>query len=480
MPVMNAGRKRAATKIICTLGPSSSDGHTIEKMIKEGMSVARLNFSHGTQSSHGKLITLVRRAAAKLDRPVSIMQDLCGPKLRVGKLQNDSLRLKSGETLELAGGEFVGDERRLPVSMPQVIRDLKKGDRVFLADGNLRLRVRKVGSESVQAAIVTGGELHSHQGVNLPDTKLSLPSLTDKDRDDARFGLQQGVDIIALSFVRSVDDVLQLRQLIEKAGQKTPIYAKLEKPEGIKHLCKIVEATDGVIVARGDLGVEMPLEKVPIIQKEITRVAAERFKPVVIATQMLESMISSPRPTRAEASDVANTIFEGNDAVLLSGETAAGKYPVEVVRTLTSIARTVERSRKAGSEYALPAGKAKLDFSSAVAEAAVRMAEDIGARVIACFTKSGMTARLISKQGSTLPIVAFTSDRKVLTRMPILRGVSPMYMPMIRSVDQIIIKVESRLKDEKIVRTGDKIVIVASAPVAVYGQTNMLKLHEIS
>ncbi len=479
MPVMKTGKKRAATKIICTLGPSSNDGRTIEKMIKEGMSVARLNFSHGTHASHAKLIGLVRKAAGNLGCPVSIMQDLCGPKLRVGKLQNDSVKLKSGDVLELAGGEFVGDEKRLPISMPQAIRDLKKGDKVFLADGNLCLRIRKAGSESVQATIVAGGELHSHQGVNLPDTKLSLPSLTDKDRDDARFGLEQGVDIIALSFVRSADDVLQLRQLIEGAGYNAPIYAKLEKPEGIKHLNKIIEVADGVIVARGDLGVEMPLEKVPIIQKEITRVASEHFKPVVIATQMLESMISSPRPTRAEASDVANTIFEGNDAVLLSGETAAGKYPVEVVRTLTSIARATEQSRKSRLESLPPIGRSRLDFSSAVAEAAVRLAEDIGARVIACFTKSGMTARLISKQGSTLPIVAFTSDRKVLTRMPILRGVTPMHMPMIKSVDQIILKVESRLKDEKIVRQGDKIIIVASAPVAVYGQTNMLKLHEI-
>lgn len=476
---MKASKIRAATKIICTLGPSSSDGHTIKKMIKEGMSVARLNFSHGTHSSHGKLISLVRKAATELGCPVSIMQDLCGPKVRVGKLQNDALKLKSGDMLELAGGEFVGDEGRLPISMPQIIRDLKKGDRVFLADGNLCLRVRKVGSESVLAAVVTGGELHSHQGVNLPDTELSLPSLTDKDRDDARFGLQQGVDIIALSFVRTVEDVQQLRQLIDKAGKNTPIYAKLEKPEGIKHLNRIIEASDGVIVARGDLGVEMPLEKVPIIQKEITHVAAEHFKPVVIATQMLESMISSERPTRAEASDVANAIFEGNDAVLLSGETAVGKYPVEVVRILTSIARATERSRKSQLVSSMPIGRSKLDFSSAVAEAAVRMAQDIGARVIACFTKSGLTARLISKQGSMLPIVAFTSDKKVLTRIPILRGVTPMHMPMIKSVDQIILKVESRLKDEKIVRRGDKIVIVASAPVAVYGQTNMLKLHEI-
>lgn len=468
-----------STKIVCTLGPASADEKTIEAMVNAGMSVARLNFSHGSYEFHQGLIRKVRRVSKRLGKPIAILQDLCGPKIRVGKLHGGQVVIEPGNEIKLIAEDVVGDNHVMTAAPAELIPDLKAGDQVLIDDGMIRLEVVRSGKHEITARVVKGGVVKEHKGINLPGATLSLPSLTDKDIADLDFGLQQRVDLIALSFVRSEDDVNRLKSEIKKRGGSIPVIAKLEKPQAIRHLAGIIEAADAVMVARGDLGVEMPLEQVPIIQKNIITVAGEHHKPVITATQMLESMTQNVSPTRAEVSDVANAIFDGTDCVMLSGETAAGKYPVETVEMMSRIIRTAEVKLRTQPPTLNLFGRPAVEFSIAVAEASVAMAKDIGAKVIACFTQSGMTARLISKQGAQIPIIAFTPDKNVLPRLVIFRGVVPRCLPMLKSIDDVIGRAEKTLKDEGIVRAGDNIVIVASAPVQERGATNMLKLHAV-
>jgi pyruvate kinase len=468
-----------STKIVCTLGPASADEKTIEAMVKAGMSVARLNFSHGSYEFHESLVKKVRRVSKRLGTPVAILQDLCGPKIRVGQLHGGQVAIESGDEVTLTSKTVVGDSHVMSAAPAELIPDLKPGDQVLIDDGLIRLEVIKSGKHEISARVVKGGVVKEHKGINLPGATLSLPSLTDKDIADLDFGMTQGVDLIALSFVRSEDDVNRLKHEIKKRGGNTPVIAKLEKPQAIKHLSEIIEAADGVMVARGDLGVEMPLEQVPIIQKTIIAVAGEHNKPVITATQMLESMTQNISPTRAEVSDVANAIFDGTDCVMLSGETAAGKYPVEAVEMMTRIIHTAEQRLRTQPPTLNLFGRPAVEFSIAVAESSVAMAKDIGAKVIACFTQSGMTARLISKQGALMPIIAFSPDKKILPRLMVFRGVVPKCLPMLKSIDEVIGRAEKTLRDEGIVKSGDNIVIVGSAPVQERGATNMLKLHTI-
>ncbi len=470
----------SATKIVCTLGPASADAATIEALARAGMSVARLNFSHGSHQFHQGLIRKVRTVARKLDRPIAILQDLCGPKIRVGKLHGGQVVLENGTNVKLTAKEIIGDSHTMSAVPAELIPDLTRGDQVLIDDGMIRLEVVKSGHHEIEARVIKGGIVREHKGINLPGATLSLPSLTDKDLDDLTFGLKHGVDLIALSFVRTEHDVLRLKQEIKKRGHNTPVIAKLEKPQAIKHLAAIIEVADGVMVARGDLGVEMPLEEVPIIQKNIIAIAGEHHKPVITATQMLESMTQNPSPTRAEVSDVANAIFDGTDCVMLSGETAAGKYPVETVAMMSRIVHTTEQRLKTQPPVLNLFGRPAVEFSIAVAEAAVAMAKDIDARVIACFTQSGLTARLISKQGANVPIIAFTPHKRILPRLMMYRGVIPRCLPMLKSVDEVIRRTEKTLKADGTVKAGDNILIVASAPIFERGATNMLKLHTIS
>jgi pyruvate kinase len=468
-----------ATKIVCTLGPASADAKIIEALARAGMSVARLNFSHGTHQFHLGLIRKVRQVSRKLGQPIAVLQDLCGPKIRVGKLHGGQAILEPGATVRLTSKEVVGDNRVMSAAPAELIPDLKPGDRVLIDDGLIRLEVIKSGHHEITARVVKGGIVREHKGINLPEATLSLPSLTDKDIDDLEFGLKHGVDLIALSFVRTEHDVLKLKNEIKKRGHSTPVIAKLEKPQAIKHLSGIIEVADAVMVARGDLGVEMPLEQVPIIQKNIITIAGEHHKPVITATQMLESMTQNISPTRAEVSDVANAIFDGTDCVMLSGETAAGKYPVETVEMMARIIQTTEQKLRTQPPVLNLFGRPAVEFSIAVAEAAVAMAKDIGAEVIACFTQSGLTARLISKQGAQMPIIAFTPHKRILPRLMILRGVIPKCLPMLKSIDEVIGRTEKTLKAEHLAKAGDNVVIVASAPVSERGATNMLKLHTV-
>ncbi len=470
-----------STKIICTLGPASADERIIEQLARNGMSVARLNFSHGTHDFHRQLIARVRKVSRKLDHPIAILQDLSGPKIRVGRITDGAVRIETGATQKVVGHDVMGNAQIISASPANLIPDLQPGDLVFVDDGLIRLEVLKSGHHEIEARIIKGGLLKEHKGINLPQATLSLPSLTKKDIEDLDFGLKHRVDWVALSFVRSAEDVLRLRKEITKRGKDTPVIAKLEKPQAIKKLTEIVQAADAIMVARGDLGVEMPLDEVPIIQKNIIATANELHKPVITATQMLESMTQNITPTRAEVSDVANAILDGTDCVMLSGETASGLYPVEVVAQMARIIHTTEERMKSRFEPIFNfVGRPACEFPVAIAEASISMAREIDAKFIACFTQSGLSARLVSKQSGSVPIIAFTPHRAIVNRLALFRGVIPSYVPHFRSVDQMISYVERTLKQERIVKTGDKVVIVASAPVNIHGDTNMLKLHEIS
>ena len=470
-----------STKIICTLGPSSSDEKTIEQLARHGMAVARLNFSHGTHDFHRQLISRIRKVSRRLNQPIAILQDLSGPKIRVGAIAGGAVKIETGATLNVVGHDVVGDAQTISASPANLIPDLKPGDLVFIDDGLIRLEVITSGHHELTARIIKGGLLKEHKGINLPGATLSLPSLTKKDLVDLTFGLEQGVDWIALSFVRSAEDVNHLKKEIAKRGHDTPVIAKLEKPQAIKKLTEIVAAADAIMVARGDLGVEMPLDEVPLIQKTIITTANEMHKPVITATQMLESMTQNITPTRAEVSDVANAILDGTDCVMLSGETASGQYPVETVAQMSRIIHTTEDKMNRRFEPVFDfIGRPACEFPVAIAEAAISMAKEIDAKFITCFTQSGLSARLVSKQKSPIPIIAFTPHKAILNRLALLRGVIPRYVPHFRSVDAMITSVEKSLKAEHLVKKGDNVVIVASAPVNIHGDTNMLKLHTIS
>lgn len=470
-----------STKIICTLGPSSSNEHTIEQLARHGMAVARLNFSHGTHDFHKLLISRVRKVARKLDQPIAILQDLSGPKIRVGRIANGAVRVETGSTLIVVAHDILGTAKMISAAPANLIPDLKPGDPIYIDDGLIRLEVTKTSHHEITARVIKGGLLKEHKGINLPHTTLTLPSLTKKDVKDLTFGLENGVDWVALSFVRSAADVLRLKKEIARHGYDTPVIAKLEKPQAIQKLSEIIQAADAIMVARGDLGVEMPLDEVPMIQKTIIATANEMHKPVITATQMLESMTQNITPTRAEVSDVANAILDGTDCVMLSGETASGQYPVEAVAQMARIIHTTEARMKSRFEPVFNfVGKPACEFPVAIAEAAISMAQEIDARLIACFTQSGLSARLVSKQKAAVPIIAFTPHRAIVNRLALLRGVFPSFVPHFRSVDQMINHVESSLKKDRIVKKGDNVVIVASAPVNIHGDTNMLKLHAIS
>ncbi len=469
------------TKIIGTLGPASSDEATIEALAKNGLAVARLNFSHGEHSFHKQLIQRIRRVSKRLGKPIGILQDLSGPKIRVGRIEGGAVEIADGNRLKIVSHDLIGNGATISATPAELLPDLRKGDQIFIDDGLLRLEVVRAGNHEIEAVVVKGGLLRERKGINLPTSSLSLPSLTEKDLRDLEYGIANGVDFVALSFVRSANDIAVLRNEMRKREVDIPIIAKLEKPQAIKKLGDIMQAADAVMVARGDLGVETPIDQVPTLQKNIIATASEMLKPVITATQMLESMTQHPTPTRAEVSDVANAILDGTDAVMLSAETASGKYPIESVAMMAQIVRSTESNIRGRLEPKFDlVGRPAVEFATAISESAVAMARDIDASLIACFTQTGLSARLVSKQKSCVPIVAFTPHPEIVNRMTLLRGVSPIPVPHFKSVDQMILDVERILKKLHLVSTGDRVVIVASAPVHIHGDTNMLKLHTIT
>ncbi len=469
--------KRA--KIVATLGPTSSSPEVIKALVKNGVNVVRLNFSHGTHEEHGKLIQLVREIARKLNQPVGILQDLQGPKIRIGTIAAGKVRLHDGQTFTITTREVKGTDKIVSTTYTHLPQDVHPGDPILIADGMLELRVEKVEGKDVVCKVTHGGVLESHKGVNLPGTKLSTPSLTEKDKKDLAFGLENGVDFVALSFVRSPDDVKGLKEFIREKGFDVPVISKIEKPEAVKAIDAIIAETDGIMVARGDLGVEMKPEKVPFYQKVIIHKCILKGVPVITATQMLETMRDYPTPTRAETSDVANAILDGTDAVMLSGETASGRYPVESVQMMRRIIlETESHMRRYGEKYLHKIPPADT-LPDTVARAACESAFTLNAKAIVAFTQSGATARIISKYRPFTPVIACTSAEKVRTQLLLNWGVRSFMIPIVQNFDEMIHEVETVLRTHELAEKGDMVVIVAGAPLGKGKTTNSLMLHQV-
>lgn len=465
------------SKIVCTIGPATRSPRMIRKLLEAGMDVARLNFSHGTQAEHAQSFAMLRDAAIAFEKPIAILADLQGPKIRTGALAGGgTVTLRAGQKFVITTAKILGDSTRVSTVFHPLPREVKRGDRILLSDGLIELRVEGVHKQEVICQVVNGGLLGEHKGINLPGVKLHVPALTEKDRKDLRFALAHGADYIAVSFVRRPEDVLLAKALIRRAKKDTPVIAKLEKPEAIENLEAILRVSGGVMVARGDLGVEMNPERVPVVQKNIIARARECRRPVITATQMLESMTENPRPTRAEASDVANAIFDGSDAVMLSAETATGKYPVETVEMM---ARIIEEAEASIHEFPRPAQQEQLKVPETVAELVCHASRELHMKLIAVFTHSGFTARLISRYRPLVPIVAFSPDAQTRRRMALLWGVTSRQIADINKIDGLAALAEKRLVEERFVRKGDVIGIVAGTPMGIRGTTNFMKFHVI-
>ncbi len=469
-------RRRA--KIVCTLGPSSSTEEQIRQLLLLGMDVARLNFSHGSHHEHLQRIRAVRKTAAALGRSICVLQDLQGPKIRTSALRDHRpVSLVSGSRVTIVNREIEGTAERLGTTFKNLAQEVAPGSRILLSDGLLSLKVLKVRGEDVICEVIDGGILQEHQGINLPGAVLSAPSLTRKDRLDLAFGLSARVDAVALSFVRSAADVRAVKKAIAAAGRDTPVIAKLEKPQAIDNLEEILEVADGVMVARGDLGVEVAPEKVPIIQKHVIRRAMHWRKPVITATQMLDSMMHNPRPTRAEASDVANAIYDGTDAVMLSGETAAGLYPREAVSMMDKIVVEAEVDLR-NSRHPLRRPERQLTIPQAICESVAHVAEELNMRGIAVFTASGNTAGQISKYRPMAEVYAFARLPEVCNRLNLFWGVRPVLMPQARGVEAMVEAAETELRRTGVAGSGDIVAIVAGTRMGT-GSTNFIRLHRM-
>lgn len=476
-PVHVSGRVRRA-KIVCTLGPASNTEEIHRELLRAGMNVARLNFSHGTHEDHARMIERVRKAADAEGVPLCLLQDLQGPKMRTGKLQNRTpVALKAGTHFTLTGRDVPGTASMVSTTFP-IARDVEVGSRILLSDGLIELRVLKIDKEDVETEVINGGLLGEHKGINLPGTTVSLPSITDKDKADVAFGLKHGVDMVAMSFVRTADDVLQAKQHIGSLGGHVPVIAKLEKPQAIENLESIFEVADGVMVARGDLGVEVPPEQVPIIQKGIIKRASEWRKPVITATQMLESMIENPRPTRAEASDVANAIFDGTDAVMLSAETASGKYPLEAVCMMARIISETESHMHDVAPYRRRRDHRPLSISETICESVAHAAEDLDMKAIAVYTQTGTSARLVSKYRPQCPVYAFAHEPTITNQMNLFWGVHPVLCDVVPTAEDMVRGAEEVLSSLNIVKNGD-VMGVISGTIGASGSTNIMRLHTV-
>lgn len=465
-------------KIVATIGPASSSPEMIDKLVQAGVDVVRLNFSHGSHSDHQKVVNAVRRASGQHEKSIAILADLQGPKIRTGKLEGGKpVMLRDGQKFFITTRSIRGTAHGVSTSYAPLVRDVKKGDRILLADGLLELRCSRVSRQKVECVVVHGGELGEHKGINLPGVKLKVSAMTPKDREDLKFALSLGVNYVALSFVRKAADVKEAQRAIARAGKHVPVIAKLEKPEAIDHLEEIIRVANGVMVARGDLGVEMALEQVPVVQKRIITMARQNRIPVITATQMLESMTTNPRPTRAEASDVANAIFDGTDAVMLSAETASGQFPLETVRTMDRIIRAAESAQR---ENTLRRRRGeKLSIAETVSEAVCLAAMELDMKVIAVFTQTGSTAQLISKYRPSPMIVAFSPLQDTRRRLSLLWGVIPRSIEEVKNIDQLTLVAERRLLEENLVKPGDVVGIIAGTPLGTRGTTNFMKLHAI-
>ncbi len=466
-------------KIVCTLGPATSSPEMIGKLIDAGMDMARLNFSHGEKETHQKTFSAVRSEAEKRGKSVAVLLDLQGPKIRVGRFENDQVELQKGAEFTITTDTSVpGNEQIVSTGYKNLTQDVHPGDAILLDDGFLTLEVVKVEGPAVVTKVIHGGTLKNNKGINLPNVNVSAPALTEKDRGDLAFGLRLGVDYIALSFVRNPEDVAEAKALAKVDGISIPVIAKIEKPQAIERLEEIVAIADGIMVARGDLGVEMGAEKVPLIQKKMIKLTNSQGKVVITATQMLESMIRNQRPTRAEASDVANAILDGTDAVMLSGETAVGDFPLETVRTMTRIITEVESS--ATFRSSVEAQFLDLQISAnAIAHAAVIAARQMNLKAIAVVTNSGGAARLISEYRPQGRIIALCDNEVTFRRLALYWGVEPTLIAPVATMEELVSEIENRFSELKILESGEQLVITAGVPIGAGETTNMLKIHRM-
>ncbi len=470
-------------KIVCTIGPASDSAPLLERLIEAGMDAARINLSHGSHESHSRAIAAIREAAHRRRAAVAIILDLQGPRIRVGELPGDGIDVENDQPLCLEAGPLSGTSSSvvgIPVTYPNLARDVKPGARILIDDGAIELVVKEVSGGSVLCTVVTGGHISSHKGINLPGASISAQALTGKDREDIKFGIAQGVDYLALSFVRGPEDVVEAKQLVAQLGGDVPVIAKIERHEAISRLEGLVKEADGIMIARGDLGVEMGPEAVPILQKKIIQEANRRRRLVITATQMLESMTQSRRPTRAEASDVANAIFDGTDAVMLSAETAVGKFPWESVRVMDQIIRAAEETTEPGVRRRAKTRRGPVSSQEATCAAAASAAAATDSSSIITFTESGATAQFIAEQRPVAPIIAFTPFEAVRQRMALYWGVIPHTMPPVEQTDDRIREAERRLKAEGLAVPGQRVVFLSGTQVGQRGGTNFIKLHDVT
>ncbi|KJR07083.1 MULTISPECIES: pyruvate kinase [Gordonia] len=468
------------TKIVCTLGPATNTLERITELVECGMDVARLNFSHGAHADHRSVYDNVRGASLATGKPVGILADLQGPKIRLGKFAdngrpNGAVDWNDGEQVRITVDDVIGDHDRVSTTYSQLAQDAEPGDRLLVDDGKVGLVVDRVDGNDVVCTVTEGGTVSNNKGLSMPGMKISVPALSEKDIADLEFALELGVDLIALSFVRSPADIELVREVMDRVGRRVPVVAKLEKPEAIENLEAVVLAFDAIMVARGDLGVEMPLEEVPLVQKRAIQMARENAKPVIVATQMLDSMIENSRPTRAEASDVANAVLDGADAVMLSGETSVGKYPFETVRTMSRIVSAVE----GGTRDVPPLKHVPRTRRGIVTYAARDIAERLNATAIIAFTESGDTVRRVARLHSRVPLIAFTATEATHNQMAVSWGVDSYLVPRMQHTDDMIDQVDDVLTENGRLKKGDTVVIIAGAPASVIGSTNFVHVHRI-
>ncbi len=466
------------TKIVCTIGPASESEEVLTQLIEKGMNVARINFSHGVHEEHKKKIDTIKRVRKKLNLPIAIMLDTKGPEVRIKQFENGGINLEKGDEFTLTTEDVRGNDKKVTVTYDKLTEEVKIGDFILADDGLINFSVKEINGPNILCEVLNGGELKNNKSLNFPDTNINLPAITKKDIDDLIFGIQEGIDFIAASFIRKTEDVLAIRKVLEENnGENIKIISKIENREGVNNIDAILDMSDGIMVARGDLGVEISAEEVPLVQKDIIKKCNKLGKPVITATQMLDSMIRNPRPTRAEVTDVANAIFDGTDAIMLSGETAAGKYAIEAVETMARIAITMEQS----SEYQRLMKhnfSGEISVANVVSHAASSSAEQLNASAIIAITKSGHTARMISKFRPSAPIVAIADDEKIVRTMSLVWGVNCIEGE-IRDMDSLFKNSIDTIVEKGILKNGDLVVIIAGVPVGVKGTTNMLKIQTI-
>ena len=463
-------------KIVCTLGPAVESPEKVRELIAAGMNMARLNLSHGGYEEHQSRLDQVRAAAAEAGVPIAILVDLQGPKIRLARFKDGPHDLARGDIFTITTDEIEGTKERVGTTYKGLPGDCKAGDRILIDDGKVTVEVVEVKGTDVITKVIEPGAVSNNKGINLPGVAVSVPALSEKDMDDLRWGLKVGADFIALSFVRSAEDIKDVHRIMDEEGIRVPVIAKIEKPQAVDNLVGIVDAFDGIMVARGDLGVELPIEDVPLVQKRCVELARDAAKPVIVATQMLDSMITNSRPTRAEATDCANAVLDGADALMLSGETSVGDFAIEAVQTMS---RIIQKTEEGGLERIRPLKHEPRTKGGAITKAAVEVGAIVGAKFLVAFTQSGDSARRMSRLRSPIPILALTPDRGTYNRLALSWGVEPMITPMVSHTDEMVKQVDGLLLESKRTTIGDHVIIVAGSPPGIPGSTNAMRVHRM-